>query len=55
MDLEVLIYPDLGPGGVLARVGDGPFSSLQSAAAEGFATEWPAHWHAGEGVEVTEL
>ena len=55
MDLEVLIYPDLGPGGVLARVGDGPFSSLQSDAAEGFATEWPEQWHAGEGVEVTEL
>ena len=55
LDLEVLIYPDMGPGGVLARVGDGPFSSLQSDAAEGFATEWPEHWQAGEGVEVTEL
>ena len=55
LDLEVLIYPDLGPGGVLARVDDGPFSSLQSDAAEGFATAWPEQWQVGEGVEVTEI
>ncbi len=56
LDLSLLIYPDLGPGGVLARVGDGPFSSLQTDAAEGYtAAEWPEQWQAGEGIEVTEL
>lgn len=56
LDLSLLIYPDLGPGGVLARVGNGPFSSLQIDAAEGYtAVEWPDQWQAGEGIEVSEL
>lgn len=56
LDISLLIYPDLGPGGVLARVGHGPFSSLQTDAAEGYSdAEWPEHWQAGEGIEVSEV
>ena len=56
LDLTVSIYPDMGPGGVLARLGDGPFSSLQTDAAEGYrAADWPEEWEPGEGIEVTGL
>lgn len=56
LDLTVVVYPDLGPGGVLARLGDGPFSSLESDAAEGYtATDWPEEWEEGEGIEVVPL
>ena len=56
LDLTVVIYPDMGPGGVLARLGDGSFSSLQTDAAEGYtATDWPKEWEAGESIEVVEL
>jgi hypothetical protein len=55
LDVTVALCPGMGPGGVLARVGDGPYSSLQTDGATGYTAEgWPDRWTAGDGVEVIE-
>ena len=56
LDLTVAIEPGMGPGGVLARVAQGPLSSLHSESPTGYtAADWPQQWTAGDAVEVTEL
>jgi len=55
LDLTVVICPEMGPGGVLARLGEQPFSSLHADAADGYtAADWPEQWEMGEGVEVID-
>lgn len=55
LDVTVAVDPDMGPGGVLARLGDGPFSSLRTAEATGYTADgWPDRWTFGHKVEVVE-
>jgi len=50
-DIHVLIYPDMGPGGLLFRHHDTPhWSSFNSATARGLELlSWPRHWAIGHG------
>jgi hypothetical protein len=49
-DLEVAIHGGMGPGGVLCRVRDGPWSSLESSSARGAELmSWPEAWAVGHG------
>jgi hypothetical protein len=50
-DIHVMIYPDMGPGGLLYRHHDSPrWSSLTSATAQGpEQLSWPRHWAIGHG------
>ena len=44
-ELTVAIDPAMGPGGVLARVGNEPFSSLETDVPHGYkANGWPETW-----------
>jgi hypothetical protein len=55
LDLTIAIDPAMGPGGILARIGDGPFSSLQTDAAIGYTAEgWPQQWDSNNSLEITE-
>ena len=50
------IDPAMGPGGVLARVGDGPFSSLTTDEPFGYKVgAWPETWETSSEVQVTGL
>lgn len=52
-DLAVTIAPSLGPGGVLARVGDGRFSSLMTDVPHSDkADEWPEPWESSAEMQV---
>ena len=54
-ELTVAIDPAMGPGGVLARVGNRPFSSLMSDAPHGYkAQDWPDTWETSTEMQVTE-
>lgn len=56
LDVTVAVHPGMGPGGVLVRFGDDPFSSMRTDAATGYTADgWPERWRAGEGVEVEEV
>ncbi|WP_441235061.1 metallophosphoesterase family protein [Bradyrhizobium sp. 930_D9_N1_4] len=50
-DIHVLLYPDMGPGGLLYRHHDTPYwSSFNSATARGLEQlPWPRHWAIGHG------
>lgn len=50
-DIHVLIYPDMGPGGLLYRHHNTPrWSSFNSATARGLELlSWPRHWAIGHG------
>ena len=50
-DIDVTIYPDMGPGGLLYRRHDSTrWSSFTAAAAQGLEQlSWPAHWAIGHG------
>jgi Calcineurin-like phosphoesterase len=50
-DTHVLIYPDMGPGGLLYRHHNTPhWSSFDSATARGLEQlSWPQHWAIGHG------
>ena len=50
LNLEVIVHSGMGPGGVLARIDDGPLSTLDSLSAHGAAhLAWPEAWHVGRG------
>ena len=52
-ELTVAIDPALGPGGVLARVGDGPYSSLITDSVVGYkANAWPETWETSDEIRV---
>ncbi len=52
-ELTVAIDPALGPGGVLARVGNGPYSSLTTDGPYGYkAGDWPAIWETSAEMQV---
>lgn len=47
-DVELVLHPGMGPGGVLCRSGRGPWSSLTAASAWGCERlAWPAAWAVG--------
>ena len=50
-DIDVTIYPDMGPGGLLYRRHDSArWSSFSAAAAQGLEQlSWPGHWAIGHG------
>ena len=50
-DIQLLIHPGMGPGGLLYRLGtDAPWSSLSAASAWGAERlDWPGHWSVGHG------
>jgi len=50
-DIHVLIYPDMGPGGLLYRHHNTPhWSSFNSATSRGLELlSWPRHWAVGHG------
>jgi hypothetical protein len=50
-DIEIVIQPDMGPGGILAReAGERRWSSLAGASAHGpERLDWPARWIVGHG------
>ncbi|RXT42332.1 metallophosphoesterase family protein [Bradyrhizobium betae] len=50
-DIHILIYPDMGPGGLLYRHHNTPrWSSFHSATARGVEQlSWPRHWAIGHG------
>ena len=52
-ELTVAIDPDMGPGGVLARVGNGSFSSLTTDGPHGYkANGWPETWERSAEMRV---
>jgi len=52
-ELTVAIDPALGPGGVLARVGNGPYSSLMTDVPYGYkADDWPETWESSAEMQV---
>ena len=52
-ELTVAIDPELGPGGVLARVGNGPYSSLSTDVPHGYkADDWPETWERSPEMQV---
>ena len=54
-DFTVAIDPNLGPGGVLARAGGGPFSSLVTDAPTGYkANGRPDTWEFSDEVQVSQ-
>lgn len=50
-DIQLLVHPGMGPGGLLYRLaGDAPWSSLSAASAWGAERlHWPDHWSSGHG------
>lgn len=52
-DIQLLVHPDMGPGGMLYRFAmDAPWSSLSTASAWGAERlDWPEHWSVGHGQE----
>lgn len=50
-DIQLLIHPDMGPGGLLYRLAaEAPWSSLSTASAWGAERlEWPGRWSVGHG------
>jgi GNAT superfamily N-acetyltransferase len=50
-DIQVLIHPGMGPGGLLYRLAaDAPWTSLSAASAWGAERlEWPGRWSVGHG------
>jgi ribosomal protein S18 acetylase RimI-like enzyme len=50
-DIQLLIHPDMGPGGFLYRLAaDVPWSSMSTASAWGAERlEWPERWSVGHG------
>jgi hypothetical protein len=50
-DIQLLIHPGMGPGGLLYRVtADAPWSSLSAASAWGAErVDWPGRWSVGHG------
>ena len=50
-DLQLALHPDMGPGGLLWRSGDGaPWTSLEGASAWGVEQlVWPECWSVGHG------
>ncbi|HAB14535.1 MAG TPA: hypothetical protein DCE47_22860 [Planctomycetaceae bacterium] len=54
-ELTVAIDPAMGPGGVLARVGSGPYSSLATDEPFGYkADAWPENWEASTEIPVVD-
>jgi hypothetical protein len=54
-ELTVAIDPALGPGGVLARVGNEPYSSLTTDVPFGFKVNtWPEKWDVSTEIPVVE-
>ena len=54
-ELTVAIDPAMGPGGVLARVGSGPYSSLTTDVPFGFKVNaWPEKWDVSTEIPVVE-
>ncbi len=52
-ELTVAIDPAMGPGGVLARVGNGPYSSLETDVPHGYkANGWPETWETSTEMQV---
>ena len=52
-ELTVAIDPALGPGGVLARIGNGPYSSLMTDVPHGYkADDWPETWEHSAEMQV---
>ncbi|GIS59400.1 MAG: hypothetical protein CM1200mP2_16250 [Planctomycetaceae bacterium] len=55
-ELTVAIDPTLGPGGVLARVGNEPYSSLTTDVPFGFkVNSWPEKWDVSTEIPVVEM
>ena len=55
-ELTVAIDPNLGPGGVLARVGNEPYSSLTTDVPFGFkVNSWPEKWDVSTEIPVVEM
>ena len=52
-DIQLLVHPGMGPGGLLYRLAaDAPWSSLSAASAWGAERlEWPSRWSVGHGQE----
>lgn len=50
-DIQLLVHPGMGPGGLLYRLAtDAPWSSLSAASAWGAERlDWPGHWSIGHG------
>lgn len=49
-DIQLLIHPDMGPGGMLYRSADAPWSSMSTASAWGAERlEWPEGRSVGQG------
>jgi hypothetical protein len=50
-DIQLLIHPGMGPGGLLYRLAaDAPWSSMSAASAWGAERlKWPEHWSIGNG------
>lgn len=50
-DIQLLVHPGMGPGGMLYRLAaDGPWSSLSTASAWGAERlDWPGRWSVGHG------
>ena len=52
-EMTVAIDSALGPGGVLARVGNGPFLSLMTDVPHGYkADDWPEIWESSAEMQV---
>ena len=52
-ELTVAIDPAMGPGGVLARVGNGRYSSLETDVPHGYkANGWPETWETSTEMQV---
>ncbi|MDR6292728.1 hypothetical protein E9232_005268 [Inquilinus ginsengisoli] len=50
-DIQLVLHPDMGPGGVMGRLGEtARWSSLSAASASGIERlEWPSRWSVGHG------
>ncbi len=52
-ELSIAIDPAMGPGGVLARMGNGPYSSLETDVPHGYrANGWPETWETSTEMQV---
>jgi hypothetical protein len=55
-ELTVAIDSAMGPGGVLARLGNGPYSSLETDVPHGYkANGWPETWETSTEMQVTSI